>query len=60
MGNKYNVCNFIQIYSSYKVRYWGKGRGRGREKEKRKGEESARKFREKKEKMKKEAAKSEV
>ena len=49
MGNKYNVCNFIQIYSSYKVRYWEKGRGRGREKKKGKERKSARKFKRKKE-----------
>ena len=42
-----NVCDFIQIYSMYKVRYW-KGRGRGRERRKEKERKSARKCREKK------------
>ena len=38
MGNKYNVCDFIQIYSSYKVRYW-KGKRKRKRKEERKGKE---------------------
>ena len=59
MGNKYNVCDFIQIYSRYKVRYW-KGKRKRKRKKERTGKESTRKFLGEKKKEKREkSAKSE-